>query len=140
MSERSGASITPFLTFEGKAEQALRYYSSVFDTAELISLERYGPNEMGAEGSVRMAIFSLKGQRFMCIDSFVPHEHTFTPSVSFFVECDSLDEIERLFTALSHEGKVHMPLDSYGFSARFAWADDQFGVSWQLNLATNKAA
>jgi predicted 3-demethylubiquinone-9 3-methyltransferase (glyoxalase superfamily) len=139
MSKRSGASITPFLTFKGKAEEAVRFYSSTFDSAELLILERYGANEMGAEGSVRMAIFALKGQRFMCIDSIVPHEHTFTPSVSFFVECDSVDEIDRLFTALSLEGKVHMPLDSYGFSTRFAWVDDQFGVSWQLNLGTDKA-
>jgi predicted 3-demethylubiquinone-9 3-methyltransferase (glyoxalase superfamily) len=140
MSEHSGARITPFLTFAGQAEAALRYYSTTFDAAELISLERYGANELGAEGSVRMAIFALKGQRFMCVDSIVSHAHTFTPSLSFFVECASMEEIERLFTALSREGTVHMPLDSYGFSARFAWVDDQFGVSWQLNLGPDKAA
>lgn len=54
MSERIGAHITPFLTFEGKAEEALRFYSSLFASAELISLDRYGANEMGAEGSVRL--------------------------------------------------------------------------------------
>jgi predicted 3-demethylubiquinone-9 3-methyltransferase (glyoxalase superfamily) len=140
MTEHTAPGVTPFLTFEGNAEAALRYYCSVFDAAELIGLDRYGANEMGAEGSVRMAIFSLKGQRFMCIDSVVAHAHTFTPSVSFYVECDSEGEVERLFAALSRDGKVHMPLDSYGFSARFAWVDDQFGVSWQLNLGTDKAA
>ena len=70
----------------------------------------------------------------MCIDSPAKHAFTFTPSHSFFVECESDAEIERLAAALGAEGKVLMPLDNYGFSRRFSWVSDRFGVSWQLNL------
>ena len=70
----------------------------------------------------------------MCTDSFVKHDFTFTPAFSFFVNCDSDAEIERLCSALSEDGKVFMPLNDYGFSRKFAWVGDRFGVSWQLYL------
>jgi len=71
----------------------------------------------------------------MCIDSAVSHNFTFTPSMSLYVQCDSDDEIERVYDALREGGEVLMPLGSYGFSAKFGWVNDPFGVSWQLNLA-----
>jgi predicted 3-demethylubiquinone-9 3-methyltransferase (glyoxalase superfamily) len=135
MNNPRAAAITPFLMFEGNAEAALNLYCALFKPAEIISLDRYGPNEPGAAGSVRMAVFTLKGQRFMCIDSYVAHEHTFTPALSLYAECDDASEIAHLFAALADGGKVHMPLDNYGFSTQFGWVDDRFGVSWQLNLS-----
>ena len=63
------------------------------------------------------------------------HEFSFTPSFSIWVVTESGDELERLFAALADGGTQLMPLDSYGFSARFGWCNDRFGVSWQLNLA-----
>ena len=81
------------------------------------------------------ATFSLNGQEFMCIDSSVQHEFTFTPSMSLYVNCETEAEIERLFEKLSLGGQVLMELDRYPFSEKFAWLNDQFGVSWQLNLA-----
>jgi len=64
----------------------------------------------------------------------VKHQFTFTPSISLFVDCDSETELEELFSRLSAGGAVLMPLDNYGFSTRFGWVNDRFGLSWQLNL------
>ncbi len=72
--------VTPFLMFEGNAEEAMNYYS-LFEQSEITSVSRYGANEAGKEGSVMQAIFTIKGQEFMCIDSVISHEFTFTPSM-----------------------------------------------------------
>ena len=84
---------------------------------------------------MKKARFTLKGQDFLCIDSPVKHGFTFTPSVSFFVDCESEAEIDYLFKNLAADGEVLMPLDQYPFSGKFGWVSDRFGVSWQLNLA-----
>ncbi|QGQ97276.1 VOC family protein [Paenibacillus psychroresistens] len=132
--ENSNSKITTFLMFEGKAEEAMKLYTSIFDQSEIISIQRYGANQAGAEGSVLQATFSLHGQVFMCIDSSVKHGFTFTPAISLYVTCDTEAEIDRVFAQLSEDGKVLMALDSYPFSKRFGWLQDKFGVSWQLNL------
>ena len=132
--ETVATSLQPFLMFEGRAEAAMSFYLSLFPGSELIEIVRYGPGQPGPEGSVMKAVFSVNGQEVMCTDSFVKHAFTFTPAFSFFVECESEEEIVRLSTALSDDGAVLMPLDSYGFSRRFAWVNDRYGISWQLNL------
>jgi predicted 3-demethylubiquinone-9 3-methyltransferase (glyoxalase superfamily) len=126
--------ITTFLTFEGRAEEAMAFYLSLFDDAEIVSVSRYGAETPGAEGAVQHATFTLAGQQFMCIDSPVHHEFTFTPAVSLYVQCDSVEEIDRLYAALSQDGQELMALGDYGFSKRFGWVNDRFGVSWQLTL------
>lgn len=127
--------VTPFLMFQdGKAEEAMNYYTSLIEDSEITSISRYGGNEAGEEGTVMHATFSLKGQEFMCIDSNVKHEFTFTPSFSIYVTCDSEEEIDNLYKKLITEGLALMPLDDYGFSKKFGWLNDRFGVSWQLNL------
>ena len=123
------------LMFEGLAEEAMTFYLSLFPGSAVTSLERYGPGQQGKEGSIKRAEFRLGSHALACIDSPVPHAFTFTPSISLFVECESLEELERLFQALGVGGKTLMPLDNYGFSQRFGWVADRFGVSWQLNLA-----
>lgn len=120
--------------FYGRAEEAMNYYTSLFERAEITSMDHYGPNENGKEGTVRKATFSLKGQEFMCIDSAVKHDFTFTPAISLYVTCDTEEEIDRLFEKLSREGSVFMPLAAYPFSKKFCWIADKFGVSWQLSL------
>ena len=77
---------------------------------------------------------SLRGQTVLVSDSYISHDFTFTPSFSLFVACEDQAEIERLTAALGEGGKTLMPLDNYGFSQQFAWVEDRFGVSWQLNL------
>ncbi|MFD0954090.1 VOC family protein [Virgibacillus natechei] len=127
--------VTPFLMFEdGKAEEAMNYYLSLTEDSGITSITRYGANEAGDEGTVMHAIFSLKGQEFMCMDSNVKHEFTFTPSFSIFITCDSEAEINNLYEKLLMDGQALMPLDDYGFSKKFGWLNDRFGVSWQLNL------
>ncbi|WP_406052878.1 VOC family protein [Kribbella sp. NBC_00889] len=127
---------TTFLMFQdGRAEEAMNFYLSLFDNAEVVSITRYGPEGPGADGSVMHAIFTLAGQQYMCSDSPVQHGFDFTPSISLWVDCADEAEIDRLFAVLSEKGKVMMPLGEYGWSRKFGWVGDRFGISWQLNLA-----
>ena len=126
--------ITPFLTFDGRAEEAMTLYTSLFKQSEILSITRYGANEAGAEGTVQHAIFTLNGQEFMCIDSSVQHGFTFTPAISLYVRCDTEEEIDAVFAKLAQGGDIFMPLDQYPFSRKFGWLSDKFGVSWQLSL------
>jgi len=127
--------VHPFLMFEGKAEEAMNFYVSLFPAAKILDIKRYGANQPGPEGSVMKASFSIGNQTVLCTDSFVKHGFTFTPSFSFFVDCASEEEIGRLSASVSEGGATLMPLGEYGFSRKFAWVSDRFGVSWQLNLA-----
>jgi predicted 3-demethylubiquinone-9 3-methyltransferase (glyoxalase superfamily) len=128
----------PFLMFcgphGGQAEEAITFYVSLFTDSQITSMVRYGANEEQPEGDVRLAHFKLSGREYMAIDSRGAHNFTFTPAFSIFVTCDSEAELEKLFEALSEGGGVLMPLDNYGFSRRFGWVNDRFGVSWQINL------
>ena len=126
--------VATMLMFEGKAEEAMNLYVSRFGGSEVKSVERYGPGEPGAEGSVKRADFVLAGHRMMCIDSPVKHAFGFTPSVSLFVDCEDEAELDRAVGQLAQGGAVLMPLGNYGFSTKFAWVNDRFGVSWQVNL------
>ncbi|KKZ92896.1 VOC family protein [Bacillus wiedmannii] len=127
--------ITTFLMFEGKAEEAMNFYTSLFDQSEIVSISRYDENGPGREGSVIHATFTLNGQEFMCIDSYVNHNFTFTPAMSLYVTCDTEEEIETAFNKLAQDGAVLMPLGAYPFSKKFGWLNDKYGVSWQLTLA-----
>jgi predicted 3-demethylubiquinone-9 3-methyltransferase (glyoxalase superfamily) len=121
--------------FEGAAEEAMSLYVSLFGGSEVQHIERYGPGEPGPEGTVKYATFTLAGRAFSCADSPIKHAFTFTPSMSLFVDCESEDELNAVFARLSEGGGVLMPVGNYGFSTRFGWLNDRFGVSWQLNLA-----
>jgi predicted 3-demethylubiquinone-9 3-methyltransferase (glyoxalase superfamily) len=120
--------VLPFLMFTGEAEEAMAFYTSLFDDAEILDIARVGPEGPGAEGTVHRATFSLAGQEFLCTDSPPVHDFSFTPSFSIWIETDSEDEIERLFRALANGGTQLMPLDDYGFSRRFGWLNDRYGV------------
>ena len=119
----------------GRALEALHRYEEVFDGAFTIDeLDTYDETAAGVTGQVQLAICTLLGQRITCIDSPVAHRFDMTPAISLFVECGDQHELEQLFAALSEDGVVFMPPDDYGFSRRYAWVADQFGVPWQLNL------
>ena len=126
--------ITTFFMFYGNAEEAMNFYTSIFDKSEITSITRYGANEPGKEGTVVNATFSLNGQEFMCIDSSIKHDFSFTPAISLYVTCETEEEIDRLFKKLSEGGQVLMPLAAYPFSEKFCWVADRYGVSWQLTL------
>ena len=126
--------VTPFLMFEGQAQQAMELYTRVLPDSEVISVETHGPDGPGPEGTVILATVSLRGQTIMVSDSYISHDFTFTPALSLYVTCEDEAELERLTAELGKDGRTLMPLDNYGFSQRFAWVEDRFGVSWQLNL------
>lgn len=127
--------ISTFLTFQkNDAEQAMNFYLELFDNSEIIKLQRWEKGGPGKEGAIMHAIFSLNGQLFMCSDSPAIHDWDFSPAVSNYVDCTDDKEIERLYAKLSENGEVFMPLADYGFSQKFGWVVDRFGVSWQLNL------
>lgn len=123
--------ITPYLWFNNCAEEAMAFYVSAFDDARILSVTRYadGPSK----GKVLNGAFELAGQQFMALDG--DPAFSFTPAISFFVNCATEAEIDALWARLSDGGSVMMPLQAYPFSAKFGWVADKFGVSWQLSLA-----
>lgn len=131
--------INPFLWFNDKAEEAANFYVSLFKNSKIISINRVDAPDAedgpGA-GTVVSASFQLDGQVFMALNG--GPQFTFTPAVSFFVNCETMDEIEALWQKLSQGGKALMELDRYPFSEKFGWLMDQFGVSWQLNLESRR--
>ena len=127
-------SVSTHLMFEGAAEEAMNLYVSLFPGSRITEIERFGVGDDALQGKVKQARFVLVDREFICIDSPVKHAFTFTPSVSIFVDCESEAELDSVFAKLSERGTVYMPLDNYGFSTRFGWVADRFGVSWQLNL------
>ncbi|MCZ4271386.1 VOC family protein [Maritalea porphyrae] len=130
------SAVTPFVMFNGQAEEAINFYLSVFKGSRLESIVRYGVDGMGAEGSVMHSTLFIAGQKMIFIDSAITHKFAFSPSQSFFVNCESIAEVDEYHKALSAHGKVLMPLDSYEFSARYTWVIDRFGLSWQLGHKT----
>ena len=125
----------PFLMFTGHAQAAMDLYVSTFPDSRIVNAAYYDDTGPGPAGTIKVATFSICGREFMCSDSPVKHAFSFTPSSSIFVECDSMDTLERIFGILSQEGGILMPPGNYGFSKHFCWLNDRFGVSWQLNLA-----
>ncbi|TMP88742.1 VOC family protein [Pseudoalteromonas ruthenica] len=119
----------------GKCEEAIKFYTSLFCDAEIIDIQYYTADEHEPEGSVKRAKFHINGREFMALDSHLNHPFSFTPSISLYIECQSLSEIESLFRTLAEGGTELMPLDNYAFSHRFGWLNDRYGVSWQLNLS-----
>lgn len=126
--------VTPFLMFEGRAEEAMALYCETIPGSSVLDVTRYGAGEDGPEGTVKLARASIGGQEAMIFNSPVHHAFTFTPSFSFFVDCSSDQEQDRIIDVLSKDGSFLMPTGNYGFSQRFAWLNDRFGVSWQINL------
>ncbi|MHC2794496.1 putative 3-demethylubiquinone-9 3-methyltransferase (glyoxalase superfamily) [Mesorhizobium jarvisii] len=127
--------VTPFLMFEGKAEEAMALYCETIPGSNILDITRYGAGEDGPEGMLKLARASIAGLDVMVFNSPVHHAFGFTPSVSFYIDCSSSEELDRIVDALAKDGGFLMPPDNYGFSRRFAWLNDRFGVSWQVNLA-----
>lgn len=118
----------------GTAQAALDLYFATFPDSGMVRVDRYAQGEPGPAGTIKVATFTLCGREFMCSDSPVTHSFKFTPSSSTFVDFDAEADLERAYAALLDGGQALMPLGNYGFSKRFGWLNDRFGVSWQLNL------
>lgn len=125
--------ISPFLWYDDKAEEAANFYVSLFRNSKIDTVARYGDAGPGPKGSVMTVKFELAGEEFIALNGG-PH-FKFTPAVSFYVACETPQEVDKLWEKLSEGGSALMPLDKYPFSERFGWVADRFGLSWQLNLA-----
>jgi len=116
--------ITPFLWFDSKAEEAMNFYVSIFKNSRVVSVSRYGDAGPGPKGSVMTATFELEGQRFIALNG--GPTFTFTPAISFFVNCETQAEVDDLWTRLSAGGRED----------RCGWLQDKYGLSWQIIPAT----
>lgn len=128
--------ITPFLWFDNEAEQAVNYYTSLFNNSKIELVTRYSEAAAKAsgreKGTVMTISFQIEGQKFTAIDGGPIFK--ITPSISFFVNCDKHEEIDRLWTKLSEGGEIFMELKKYPFSEKYGWVKDKYGISWQLIL------
>ncbi len=118
----------------GNAEKAIKLYTSLFSDSEIREFQHHRADSGEPKDTVENAVFTLKGIEFRAMDSGLDHKFTFTPAISIYVACHSAEELDRAWKALSDGGVQHMPIGDYGFSQRFGWTDDRFGVSWQLDL------
>src|SRR5438876_10464807 len=112
--------ITPFLWFDTNAEEAMNFYTSIFKNSEIVSVSRYGEGAPGQAGTVMTATFILDGQPFMALNGG-PH-FKFTEAISFFVNCETQEEVDELWEKLSEGGE----------QGQCGWLKDKFGLSWQI--------
>jgi predicted 3-demethylubiquinone-9 3-methyltransferase (glyoxalase superfamily) len=112
--------ITPFLWYDGKAEEAVNFYVSIFKNSKVVSMARYGDAGPGPKGSVMTAAFQLEGQDFVALNG--GPQYKFTPAISLVVNCETQEEVDNLWEKLSAGGRKD----------RCAWLTDKFGVSWQI--------
>lgn len=112
--------IMPFLWFDGKAEEAMNFYVSIFKNSKVVKVTRCGDAGPGPKGSVMSATFQLEGQDFFALNG--GPQSTFTPAISLFVNCETQAEVDELWQKLSDGGKEE----------RCGWLKDRFGLSWQI--------
>jgi predicted 3-demethylubiquinone-9 3-methyltransferase (glyoxalase superfamily) len=124
---QSNTKITPCLLFagdqDGRAEAAVNDYIALFENAGLSHLERFEAGEPGGvEGAVKQAAFTLHGQPFLAMDGGQAHAFTFNEAISFYVECDTQEEVDHFWYALSADPEAE----------NCGWLKDKYGVSWQI--------
>lgn len=112
--------ITPFLWFDTEGEDAAKFYTSVFPNSKIGEISRYGSAGPRPEGTVMTVSFELDGQRFVALNG--GPEFTFSEAVSFLVNCDTQDEVDSYWSALSEGGE----------EGPCGWLKDKFGLSWQV--------
>ena len=116
----TGQKITPFLWFNGDAEEAMNFYVSVFRNSKIVSMSRYGEAGPGPKGTVMSGTFQLAGQQFHALNG--GPQYKFTEAISLFVNCESQEEVDELWEKLSKGGE----------KSRCGWLKDKFGLSWQV--------
>ena len=112
--------ITPFLWFDGQLEEAMNFYTSIFKNSKVVNITRYGEAGPGLAGTVMSATFQLEGQEFIALNGGPLYK--FSPAISFFVQCETQEEIDYFFNKLSAGGRPN----------RCGWLDDKFGLTWQI--------
>ena len=112
--------ITPFLWFNDQAEEAMKFYTSIFKNSKILGVTRYGEAGPGPKGTVMVGTFELEGQEFMALNG--GPVFTFTEAISFVVDCKTQHEVDELWEKLSAGGET----------GQCGWLKDKFGVSWQI--------
>jgi predicted 3-demethylubiquinone-9 3-methyltransferase (glyoxalase superfamily) len=112
--------ITTFLTFDGRTEEAVAFYTSIFENSRILSTTRYEAGGAGPEGELMSATFELAGQEFMALNG--GPTFTFSQGISLFVDCEDQDEVDELWAKLTDGGEP----------GPCGWLTDRFGVSWQI--------
>ena len=112
--------ITPFLWFDDQAEEAMTFYTSIFENSKIGSVSRYGEEGPGPKGAVMCATFQLDGQEFIALNG--GPMFTFSPAISFVVKCETQAEVDHFWEALSAGGEIQ----------QCGWLKDKYGVSWQI--------
>jgi predicted 3-demethylubiquinone-9 3-methyltransferase (glyoxalase superfamily) len=112
--------ITPFLWFDGQAEEAAKFYTSIFKNSKVGTVRRYGEAGPGPKGSAMSVEFRLEGEEFIALNG--GPQYKFTPAISFFVNCETQQEVDHLWARLSEGGTTN----------RCGWLTDKFGLSWQI--------
>ena len=112
--------ITPFLWYDGNAEEAANFYISIFKNSKMGKISRYGEAGPGPKGSAMSVTFQIEGQEFFALNG--GPQFKFTPAISFFVNCETQQEVDELWDKLSAGGRTD----------RCGWLQDKFGVSWQV--------
>jgi predicted 3-demethylubiquinone-9 3-methyltransferase (glyoxalase superfamily) len=112
--------ITPFLWFDDRAEEAANFYVSVFPNSNVVSVSRYTESAPYESGKVMTVEFELDGLTFVALNG--GPEYTFTPAVSFSIECKTQDEVDHYWDRLTEGGRP----------VQCGWVEDRFGLSWQV--------
>jgi predicted 3-demethylubiquinone-9 3-methyltransferase (glyoxalase superfamily) len=113
--------ITPFLWFDNNAEEAMNFYTSVFENSKIGKVSRYPEGSPGPAGSVMTGTFQIAGQEFIVLNG--GPQFKFTEAVSFVVNCESQEEIDKYWNKLTADG---------GKEVECGWLKDKFGLSWQI--------
>jgi predicted 3-demethylubiquinone-9 3-methyltransferase (glyoxalase superfamily) len=120
--------IVPFLLFvreqHGNAEQAMNLYTSVFEDSRIENIQRFGEGQGEQEGTVMQGVFQLAGLEFRAMDSKQDHQFTFTEATSFYVNCETQEEVDFFWEKLGEGGDEN--------AQQCGWLKDRFGVSWQI--------
>ena len=131
--------IIPCLWFDTHAEEAMNRLTATFNNSHITTISRYPdvPLDIPVQnmaGKVLTGIFELDGYQLMCLDGGPAFK--FTPAVSFFVNCDTAEEADKIWATFSDGATELMPFQAYPFSEKFGWLSDKYGLSWQVNLGT----
>ena len=113
--------ITPFLWFDGKAEEAANFYVSIFKNSRILNITRYGEAGPGPKGSVMTVVFELDGEQFIALNG--GPQFKFTEAISFSVNCKTQGEVDKFWEKLSQGGE----------EGPCGWLKDKYGLSWQIN-------
>jgi len=112
--------IIPFLWFDGKAEEAANFYVSLFKNSRIVNISRYGDAGPGPKGTAMSATFELAGQRFIALNA--GPQFKFSEAISFFINCETQQEVDDLWEKLSAGGQ----------KSKCGWLKDKYGLSWQV--------